>query len=109
MLVGHNVAFDMRFLKLKEARAACASTSRCSTRCCCRASCSSEPPTPHGLEAIAARLGVHVIGRHTALGDALVTAEVFLKMLPLLAEQGILTLGEAREAAEGTYYARVKY
>ena len=49
------------------------------------------------------------MGRHTALGDAMVTAEVFLRMIPLLADMGIRTLREAREAAEKTYYARVKY
>jgi DNA polymerase-3 subunit epsilon len=30
-------------------------------------------------------------------------------MIPLLAEMGINTLREAREAAELTYYARIKY
>jgi DNA polymerase-3 subunit epsilon len=39
----------------------------------------------------------------------MVTAEVFQKLIPLLAEQGIHTLGQAREAALKTYYARVKY
>jgi DNA polymerase-3 subunit epsilon len=63
----------------------------------------------HGLEEIAARLGVNVVGRHTALGDALVTGEVFLRLVPALAERGIRTLGEARAAAEKTYYARLKY
>jgi DNA polymerase-3 subunit epsilon len=63
----------------------------------------------HGLEAIAERLGVAVMGRHTALGDAMVTAEVFLKLVPLLQAQGIHTLGQAREAAQKTMYARLQY
>ena len=60
-------------------------------------------------QAIAERLGVPVLGRHTALGDAMVTAEVFLKFVPLLAERGFRTLVEVREAAQETYYARVTY
>jgi DNA polymerase-3 subunit epsilon len=61
----------------------------------------------HSLEAIAARLGVSVIGRHTALGDALVTAEIFLGLLRLLAERGIVTLEQALDASRRTYQARV--
>jgi DNA polymerase-3 subunit epsilon len=30
-------------------------------------------------------------------------------MMPLLAEKGIRTLGEARAASEKTYHARIKY
>ena len=63
----------------------------------------------HRLEAIAARMGVDVIGRHTALGDAILAAEIFLKLLPLLAERGVLTLGQALEASRQTYYARLQY
>jgi len=65
------------------------------------------PPT--GLEGIAERFGVPVLGRHTALGDAIMTGEIFLKMLPLLAERGIVTLRDAREASQRTYLARAKY
>jgi DNA polymerase-3 subunit epsilon len=63
----------------------------------------------HRLEAIAERLGVSVLGRHTAIGDAIVTAEVFLKMLPLFADKGIRTLGQAIQACEKTYHARIQY
>jgi len=38
-----------------------------------------------------------------------VTAQVFLKMLPLLADKGIHTLGQARAAARESYLARVGY
>ena len=44
-----------------------------------------------------------------ALGDALLTAEIFLKLLPLLAAMGIHKLGQAREAAQKTYQARISY
>jgi DNA polymerase III subunit epsilon len=63
----------------------------------------------HNLEAVAERLGVSVIGRHTALGDALVTGEIFLRLLPLLAEHGILTLGQALEASRESFHARLQY
>jgi DNA polymerase-3 subunit epsilon len=63
----------------------------------------------HSLEVIAEQFGINIIGRHTALGDAIVAGEVFLRMIPLLAENGIRTLREAREASERTYYAKIKY
>ena len=35
--------------------------------------------------------------------------EVFLKLVKLLEEMGIVTVRQALEAAEKTYFARVKY
>jgi DNA polymerase-3 subunit epsilon len=54
-------------------------------------------------------MSITVTGRHNALGDAMATAEVFLRMIPLLADMGIHTLGQARQAAQKTFYARLKY
>lgn len=108
VLVAHNAAFDMRFLELKQ--------DLCGVRfdqpvldTLLLSAVVHPNQDSHRLEAIAERFEIPVIGRHTALGDAMVTAEVLLKLIPLLAEKGIHTLGQAREAAQKTYFARVNY
>ncbi|NMQ20107.1 DNA polymerase III subunit epsilon [Candidatus Competibacter phosphatis] len=107
VLVGHNAAFDLRFLQMKEAR-----TGLRFTQPVLDTLLLSEVLHPnqesHALEAVAGRLGVTVVARHTALGDALVTGEIFLRMIPLLAAHGIHTLRDAREAAE-KIHVKVEY
>ncbi len=51
------------------------------------------------LETVAAWLGVETDNRHNALGDAIITANVFLKLLPHLRERKIFTLAEAEAAS----------
>ena len=108
VLVAHNAAFDMRFLQLKEASTGIVFQQPVLDTLLLSALLHPNQAS-HRLEAIAERLGINVIGRHTALGDAIITGEIFLKMIPLLAEQDIHTLRQAREAAARTYYARVSY
>jgi DNA polymerase-3 subunit epsilon len=108
VLVAHNAAFDLRFFQLKEDSLGVRFTQPVLDTLLLSAVIHPNQES-HRLESIAERLGINVIGRHTALGDAFVTGEVFLKMVPLLADMGIVTLRQALDAAQKTYFARVKY
>jgi DNA polymerase-3 subunit epsilon len=108
VLVAHNAAFDMRFFQLKEDSLGIKFTQPVLDTLLLSAVIHPNQES-HKLELIAERLGINVIGRHTALGDAFVTGEVFLKMIPLLADMGIVTLRQALEAAQKTYFARIQY
>ena len=108
VLVAHNAAFDMRFLELKEAATGIRFDQPVLDTLLLSAVVHPNLED-HRLEAIAERLGIRVIGRHTALGDALLTGEILLKLIPLLAQSGIVTLKQAREASRRTYHARLRY
>jgi len=50
----------------------------------------------HSLDALCERLCINIpsVQRHTAIGDAQVTAEVLVKLIPLLVARGYQTLGQ---------------
>jgi len=108
VLVGHNAAFDMRFLQLKELSSGVRFIAPVLDTLLLSAVLHGDT-LGHRLDDIAARLGVELKERHTALGDAVTTARVFLKLIPLLEARGISTLREAREASARTVHARIRY
>lgn len=108
VLVAHNAAFDMRCLQVKE-KATGVVFEQPVLDTLLLSAVAHPNQASHELDMIAKRFNIDIHGRHTALGDAMATAEVFLHLINLLAEQGIHTMGQARIAAQKTFYARLKY
>ena len=100
-LVGHEVWFDLEFLAREAERLGLpplgVTHAVLDTRLLSAAVHGGT--VEHTLDAAAERLGVVIEARHSALGDALATAEVFARLLPLLRKRGIATVGQAVDAA----------
>jgi DNA polymerase-3 subunit epsilon len=100
-LVGHEVWFDLEFLAREAERLGLpplgVTHAVLDTRLLSAAVHGGT--VEHTLDAAAERLGVVIEARHSALGDALATAEVFARLLPLLRKRGIATVGQAVDAS----------
>ena len=99
VVIGHNIGFDIAILRHEFARAELAWH---------------EPPIIDigqlmgalqrslpdlGFETVASALGVEIHDRHSASGDCRAAAEVWAKMVPVLRDREIRTLGEAQNLA----------
>ncbi len=96
ILVAHNAAFDKRFLDIACREAGLPLIDNPILDTLFLSYGIHKEFQGHNLDAIAERLGVTVEGRHTSLGDARATAEVFLKLVSLLPERGVVTLKDAK-------------
>lgn len=97
VLIAHIAAFDMKFLKLKEAAAGVAFAGPVLATLLLSIVLHGKA-ADRSLDAIAARLKVEIVGRHTALGDALATAAIFARQLDLLEASGGMTELRRRQA-----------
>lgn len=92
--VAHMGAFDLAFLQGPLARARLPRLERMLDTAVLTARLL--PPLPElSLDAVCARLGVPISGRHTALGDARMAAGVLVRLLPELERRGASRLREA--------------
>jgi DNA polymerase III epsilon subunit family exonuclease len=95
VVVGHGVAFDLAILERVRRlhhRPPLGNTALCTMRL---AAALHPGWTEVTLESLATRLGVPVVGRHTARGDALVAGALMLGLLPELARRGHRTVADA--------------
>jgi len=99
VLVGHNLPFDVAMLR-RECTLAGFSWPDLPVLDTLLLSAALDPKADgHSLDRLAERFAVDMRGRHTALGDSLVTAEIYERMLPRLAEAGVTTFGAAQAFA----------
>lgn len=101
VLVAHNAPFDMTFLKLKESVTGVRFDQPVLDTVLLSAWLFGQS-ADHTLDALAERFNVKIPEdlRHTALADALVTAEVLSGLVDVLGARGVRTLGEALSVSE---------
>jgi CBS domain-containing protein len=98
VLIGHSIGFDLAVLERECARANIPWQNRPSLCTRILSQIANPELADFSLDHVAGWLGVEVAERHSALGDATTAAKVFQKLVPLLRNRGIRTLGEAIHA-----------
>ena len=99
VIVAHNAAFDMKFIGLQSERCGVKLDSPVLDTVLLSAFVH-DHTSKHTLDDLAERYGVCIQGRHTALGDALTTAHVFVRLIKQLSCRNINTFSEAIRASD---------
>ena len=102
VLVAHNAAFDLKFLEIEAEKLGLKLDFPVIDTLFISYGLFGEFEN-HNLDTIAAKLGIPVAGLHSALGDALLTAEIYLRFIPHLERRGIRTLEELFEFCRKMY------
>jgi len=99
VLVAHNAPFDMAFLQRREAEIGRRFDQPILDTVLLSAILFGQS-AEHTLDALCDRLAITIpeADRHTAIGDAIGTADAFAKMIPMMQAAGLPTLGETIQA-----------
>ncbi|HXV23700.1 MAG TPA: 3'-5' exonuclease [Alphaproteobacteria bacterium] len=106
VMIGHSIGFDLKVLRCEAERCGFAWREPICLDTAQLAAVLLPDLADLNLESVAEELGVSLVGRHTALGDALATAEIFTRLLPLMREAGARTLGDAQALASRAVHLR---
>ncbi len=92
--MAHNAPFDMAFVRRHESDAGCRFDHPILDTVLLSAVLYGEAES-HSLDALAHRLGITIAeeARHTAIGDAIATADALLKIIPALKSRQLDTFG----------------
>jgi CBS domain-containing protein len=95
VVIGHSLGFDFAVLERECERAGllCTLPRALDTRLL--AELAAPNLADYSLDGVAAWLGIDATDRHSALGDAIAAARIFIALLPKLRDRGIRTLAEA--------------
>lgn len=98
VVIGHAIGFDLAVLKRECERAGIAWSPPRTLDTRLLAEVARRDLAGYSLDSLAAWLGVEITDRHSALGDALACARIFLALQATLRKGGIRTLAEAERA-----------
>lgn len=106
VLVAHNAAFDKKCLDMAAAEAGLPQVDNPILDTLFLSVGLHSGTEGHSLEAMAERMGITIEGRHTSLGDARATAQIFLGLMSLLPARGVRTLAEAKAFCDANLLLR---
>ena len=94
VLVGHGLAFDLAVIGRERRAHRLGPLANHALDTMRLAAALHRDWTELGLDAVAARVGVSITGRHTPDGDAIAAGRILLTLLPALAQHGLRTVPE---------------
>lgn len=97
-VIGHSIGFDLAMLKRECALSGIAWRQPRALDIRSLGRVVAPTLAEHDLDRLCAWLDITIQGRHTALGDAVATAQAFAALVPLLRARGIRTIAEAEAA-----------